>query len=253
MALASAAHVARSAGVLFFSLEMDSRSLVERLVALESRVDLLRLRRANPDSQLSEAEWVKLTSGWTRVSGMDLVFDCNAGATTEYIAAVVKREQAARKAKGLKPLRLVVVDYLQLLGDDAPRGTDRMGEASRHLHVLAQQERVCILALSQLRRPDQSKFKDGMPPRANVHDLRESGMIEANAAVVLLVERPEHYLLAAGLPVGEYEHKAFISVAKQRNGPVGTVVLGFKKPCALFCDPWWTNEPVSQQGEMFQD
>jgi replicative DNA helicase len=251
MALASSAFVARSGGVMFFSLEMDARSLCERLVAMEARVDLLRLRRACPDQGLTDAEWTKLGAGWARVGEMDLVFDCNAGATTDYIAAAVKREQQARKAKGRPPLRMVIVDYLQLLGDDVPRGTDRMAEATRRLHILAQQEKVCVLALSQLRRPEQSKFKDGLPPRANVHDLRESGMIEANAAVILLLERPEHYLLAAGLPVGDYENRAFVSIAKQRNGPVGNITLGFKKPCALFCDPWWTQQEASAQASMF--
>jgi replicative DNA helicase len=236
-ALSSARHRAESRGVLFFSSEMTSRAIGERLLAMEARIDLQRLRLASQERQLSEAEWGRLVAGFARIKGLDLSLDDKPAIGMRHVRSAVRERQLLRAKGGLPPLADVVIDYLQLLQGPGATLREAVTEIAKGAKQLAREENVAVVMLSQLRRPDSKKAIP--PPPPHVHELKEAGAIEENADVVIMLDRPELYLEAAGRPVGEHASVAWAHVAKQRQGPVGRVMLGFRKDATLFSDPWW--------------
>jgi len=220
-ALNIAEHVAVQEGlpVLVFSMEMGASQLALRLVGSLGRIDQQHLRTGRLDS----GEWERLTGAVEQLSKVQLLIDETAGLTSSEL-----RARARRMARQFGTLGLIVIDYLQLMsgssGSDENRATE-LGEISRGLKALAKELQCPVLALSQLNRSVESRNDK----RPMMSDLRESGAIEQDADIIMFIYRDDYYNKDSKEP-GVSE----IVIAKQRNGPVGTVKLTFLKPLTRF-------------------
>src|ERR1700689_732168 len=199
--------------VAIFSLEMSKESLLLRLLASEARVDAHKFRTGH----MNKDDWGKVTGALTNLADAPLWIDDSASSTVMEIGA------KARRLKRDRGLSLLVVDYLQLVvPTNMGRQSNRQEEVSgmsRALKGLAKELKVPIMVLSQLtRRPD----RDDRKPQLS--DLRESGAIEQDADVVLFINRPNFY--KTDLPE-EDRAKAELIIAKQRNGPTGSMNFVF--------------------------
>lgn len=206
-----------SSGVLVFSLEMTAAQLAMRLICSRARVDMKRIR----DRVISKQESGEIATTVKELKGTPLWIDDAASSSILDIRAKARRIDAKHR------LGLVVIDYLQLIrGTDsrAPR-EQQIADISRGVKGMAKELNVPVVVLSQLNRESEKENRD---PRLS--DLRESGSIEQDADVVLLLHRPkkrddDEAIDEGGLP-GEVEHIKLI-IAKQRNGPVGELDLTF--------------------------
>ena len=192
-----------------FSLEMSKEQLVNRLFSLESRVDSQHLRTGN----LSDAEWEKLIESAGVIGKSNLIIDDTPG------ISISELRSKCRKYKLEHDLKLIIIDYLQLMSGSG-RGTDsrqqEISDISRSLKALARELGVPVVALSQLSRAVEQRPDH----RPMLSDLRESGAIEQDADVVMFIYRDEYYNKDT-----EKKGIAEIIIAKQRNGPIGTVDL----------------------------
>jgi replicative DNA helicase len=199
--------------VAVFSLEMSKESLLLRLLASEARVDAHKFRTGH----MGRDDWGKITGALTNLADAPLWIDDSASSTVMEIGA------KARRLKRDRGLSLLVVDYLQLVvPTHTGRGTNRQEEVSsisRGLKGLAKELKVPVLVLSQLTRAPE---RDDRKPQLS--DLRESGAIEQDADVVLFINRPNFY--KTDLPE-EDRAKAELIIAKQRNGPTGSMNFVF--------------------------
>jgi replicative DNA helicase len=199
--------------VAVFSLEMSKESLLLRLLASEARVDAHKFRTGH----MGRDDWGKVTGALTNLADAPLWIDDSASSTVMEIGA------KARRLKRDRGLSLLVVDYLQLVvPTHTGRGSNRQEEVSsisRGLKGLAKELKVPILVLSQLTRAPE---RDDRKPQLS--DLRESGAIEQDADVVLFINRPNFY--KNDLPE-EDRAKAELIIAKQRNGPTGSMNFVF--------------------------
>jgi replicative DNA helicase len=213
-------HVATrgGAGVLFVSLEMNRVELGMRLLSARARVDGWRLK--NPGA-LTHEDRLALGMASGALRGSRLFIDDTPMRTVTQIAA------NARRTKARHGLGLVVVDYIQLIDGQRQKGESRQEEVariSRRLKALARELKVPVIALAQLNR--ESEKRDDRKPRLS--DLRESGAIEQDADIVLLLHRPEYY------DPNDRPGEADLIVAKNRNGATGTVKLVFLRHCTRF-------------------
>lgn len=215
-----AREVARRSGpVLIVSAEMSQEEIYLRLLALESGVSSFRLRRGG----LAPGEVQAVIQAAERLSDLPMFFLDRPPITTATIRA---RAQELAATSGL---RLVVVDYLQLLApiDPSQPRVAQLGEISLALKTLARRLEVPVLALSQLSRaPEQRPQK-----RPQLADLRESGALEQDADLVVLLYRPEHY---PELAKPENRGLAELIVAKNRHGPTGLVRLDWEAALMRF-------------------
>jgi replicative DNA helicase len=199
--------------VAVFSLEMSKESLLLRLLASEARVDAHKFRTGH----MGRDDWGKVTGALTNLADAPLWIDDSASSTVMEIGA------KARRLKRDRGLSLLVVDYLQLVvPTHTGRGSNRQEEVSsisRGLKGLAKELKVPVLVLSQLTRAPE---RDDRKPQLS--DLRESGAIEQDADVVLFINRPNFY--KTDLPE-EDRAKAELIIAKQRNGPTGSMNFVF--------------------------
>lgn len=202
----------KNKGVAVFSLEMSKEQLVNRLFALESQVDSQALRTGN----LKDSDWEKLIEGAGIIGQSNLIIDDTPG------ISVSELRSKCRKYKLEHQIQLIIVDYLQLMsGSVGGRSESRqqeISEISRSLKALARELNVPVVALSQLSRAVESR----PDKRPMLSDLRESGAIEQDADVVMFIYRDEYYNKDS-----EYKKQAEIIIAKQRNGPIGTVRLAW--------------------------
>jgi replicative DNA helicase len=203
--------------VAFFSLEMTKRELVMRLLLGEARIDSSRFRNA----MLGERDFRQLTRAATLLEQQKLFFDDSAAVTVSDLAAKARRLHREQK------LTLIVLDYIQLVQgrSSEERREQQVADISRQLKLLAKDLGVPVLALSQLNRGPEART-DKRPMLA---DLRESGAIEQDADKVLFIYRDDVYdeeSPDAG--------KAEVIIAKQRNGPTGTVKLHFAREFGRF-------------------
>ena len=205
-----AQHVAfrQNMAVAIFSLGMSKEQLVNRMFSLESKVDAQNLRKG----QLSEAEWEQLIESAGTIAQSHLLID-----DTPSISIAELRSKC-RKFKMDHDLKLIIIDYLQLMSGSGKSDSrqQEVSDISRSLKALARELSVPVIALSQLSR-DVEKRPDHRPMMS---DLRESGAIEQDADVVMFIYRDDYYS-----KTGEKTDIAEIIVAKQRNGPIGTVEL----------------------------
>jgi len=214
-ALNVAQNVAVRAGesVAIFSLEMSAAQLVQRMVCAESNVDATRMRTG----ELKGDDWEKLSMAIGSLSDAQIYIDDTPGITVADIRAKCRR---LKKEKGLG---MILIDYLQLIQGRGKAGENRqqeVSEISRTLKMIARELEVPVIALSQLSRGVEQR----QDKRPMMSDLRESGSIEQDADIVAFLYRDDYY-------DKESEKKNIIEIiiAKQRNGPVGTVELVFLK------------------------
>ncbi len=197
--------------VAIFSLEMSKEQLVNRLFAMESRVDSQKLRTGN----LSDMDWEKLIESAGVIGKSNLIIDDTPGIN------IPTMRSKCRKYKLEHNLKLIIIDYLQLMSGSG-RGSDsrqqEISDISRSLKALARELKVPVVALSQLSRAVEQRPDH----RPMLSDLRESGAIEQDADVVMFIYRDDYYNK-------DTERKGIseIIIAKQRNGPIGTVELAW--------------------------
>ncbi|MBA4123160.1 MAG: replicative DNA helicase [Acidobacteria bacterium] len=218
LTLAQNAAIIEKAVVAIFSLEMSKEQLVMRMLSSEARVDAHRFRTG----YLTRDEWGRLAEAIGTLSNARIFIDDTAG-----ISILEMRAKTRRLVAEQKQLDLVVVDYLQLMsgGKRSESRQQEVSQISRELKGLAKELQVPIVALSQLSRAPEARN----PPRPMMSDLRESGSIEQDADVVTFIYREDYYK-----PSEENAGIAELLIAKQRNGPTGTVKLAFLKEFTRF-------------------
>jgi len=217
----------RRTGVLFVSLEMGELELAERLLCSRSRVDGHKLKTGNG---LNTTEMRKLGDAYGELQVAPMFIDDTPARNMLQITA------NARRLKMRQNIGLIVVDYIQLI--DAENGRDsrqeQIAKISRRLKTLARELQVPVVALSQLNRAVENR-EDRRPRMA---DLRESGAIEQDADMVLLLHRPEYY------DANDQPGIAEVIVAKNRSGATGTVKLTFLKNITRFENLAAVNDPL---------
>ena len=194
--------------VAIFSLEMSKEQLVNRLFSLESKVDSQALRTGN----LTDEDWAKLIEGAAVVGKSNLIIDDTPG------ISIAELRSKCRKFKLEHNLGIIIIDYLQLMsgGKRSESRQQEISEISRSLKAVARELNVPVVALSQLSRAVEQRPDH----RPMLSDLRESGAIEQDADVVMFIYRDDYYNHDT-----DKKGIAEIIIAKQRNGPIGTVEL----------------------------
>lgn len=203
--------------VAFFSLEMSKEQLVQRLLCSHARVDAHKVRTG----YLSATDWPHLTTAAGKLSESPIFIDDTPG------ISVLELRAKARRLKSHHDIRLIALDYMQLMrgSGNVENRQQEISEISRSLKALARELDVPVIAISQLSRAVESRTDH----RPQLSDLRESGAIEQDADVVVLLMREEYYN-----PTEQNRGMAEVIIAKQRNGPVGTVKLSFIKEYTRF-------------------
>lgn len=205
-----AQHMAFKEGqtVAIFSLEMSKEQLVNRLFSLESKVDSQALRTGN----LTDEDWAKLIEGAAVVGKSNLIIDDTPG------ISISELRSKCRKFKLEHNLGIIIIDYLQLMsgGRRAESRQQEISEISRSLKAIARELNVPVVALSQLSRAVEQRPDH----RPMLSDLRESGAIEQDADVVMFLYRDDYYNKDT-----DKKNIAEVIIAKQRNGPIGTIEL----------------------------
>lgn len=196
--------------VAVFSLEMPKDQLAMRLLCADARVDLQDVRHGS----LKDQDWIALSSSLGPLASANLYIDDTSGITPTQLRS------RCRRLKMEKKLDLIMVDYLQLMTSDshAENRQNEVSEISRNLKGIAKELNVPLVALAQLSRAGAQRSDK----RPILSDLRDSGAIEQDADVILFLHREEYYN-----PDTEDKNIAEVIVAKQRNGPLGTVKLAW--------------------------
>jgi replicative DNA helicase len=201
--------------VLIFSMEMGAAQLAVRMVGSIGRIDQSHLRTG----RLADDEMGRMVEAVERLGRASVFIDESPGLSPAEV-----RARARRQARECGQLGLIVIDYLQLMSGDSANEENRatvLGEISRGMKALAKELKCPVIALSQLNRSVEQR----PDKRPMMSDLRESGAIEQDADVIMFIYRDEYYTKDECKEPGVAE----IIIAKQRNGPVGTVKLGFER------------------------
>lgn len=222
LAINIAEHVALKEGlpVAVFSMEMGAAQLAVRIVGSIGRIDQGHLRTG----KLTDEEWPRLSEAIEKLRTISLHIDESAGLNSSEL-----RANARRLSRQCGQLGLIVVDYLQLMSGTSSDGDNRateLGEISRGLKMLARELKCPVIALSQLNRSVEQR----PDKRPMMSDLRESGAIEQDADIIMFIYRDEYYTKDACKEPGVAE----VIIAKQRNGPTGTVKLAFLRQITKF-------------------
>ncbi|GMQ63000.1 replicative DNA helicase [Vallitalea sp. AN17-2] len=206
--MAQHAAIKENAATAIFSLEMSKEQLVNRLLCSEAMVDAQKVRTGD----LEDEDWAKIASGSSVLSNAPIYIDDTPGITVSEMKA------KCRKLKLEKGLDLILIDYLQLMSGNGKTESrqQEISEISRSLKALAREMEAPVVALSQLSRACESRADH----RPMLSDLRESGAIEQDADVVMFLYRDEYYN-----PESEAKNQGELIIAKQRNGPTGTIHL----------------------------
>lgn len=214
--------------IVFFSMEMSNAQLAQRLVCSHTGIDSQRLRR----HQITESEYRKMLDACAAFEKAPLFIDDTPG-----MSAMELRSKARRLAQKTD-LQAVFVDYLQLMHiAKAENRQVEIATISRSLKALGRELNTPIIALAQLNRMAEGR----QDKRPMMSDLRESGAIEQDADVILLIHREEYYK-----PEDEtVRNQAEIIIAKQRNGPTGIVTLHFDKKLTRFANHYVGPEPFA--------
>ena len=194
---------------MIFSLEMSKEQLVNRMLAMESNVDSQKLRTGN----LTDSDWDAVVEGIGIIGNSKLLIDDTPG------ISITELRSKCRKMKLEYGLSMIIIDYLQLMSGSGRSGDNRqqeISEISRSLKALAREMNAPVVALSQLSRACETR----QDHRPMLSDLRESGAIEQDADVVMFLYRDDYYNKDTDTP-----NIAEVIIAKQRNGPIGTVNL----------------------------
>lgn len=208
--------------VLFFSLEMNKQQLAQRILATEARVESTKMRTGN----LTSDEWVRLAAATSSLNDCPLYFDDTAGITVQEIKAKVRAQ---------KNVDVVIIDYLGLISS-AGRAENRVQEISqitRALKLMAKDLNIPVVVCAQLNRGTEGRGKNHRP---QLSDLRESGSIEQDADIVLMIHRKDYYENDSSEPIDETKAvgETELIVAKNRHGPTDDVQLMYNKDYTLF-------------------
>ena len=208
-------------GVAVFSLEMSKQQVAQRLLSIETRFDLHRLRTG----RLSIEEWMRLTQQMGHLARAKIFVDDTAD------ISVLEARAKARRLQREHGIDLVIIDYLQLMGshESLQSREQEVSRISRGLKAMAKELDVPVLALSQLSRAPEARTDR----RPQLSDLRESGSLEQDADVVMFIYRPHVYGIKSK-DGDTQEGLADIIIGKQRNGPTDTVQLMWEDRCATF-------------------
>jgi len=219
MNIAQHAALVEKTGVAVFSLEMSKEQLVMRLLSSAGRIDSQRIRTG----RLLSDDWPKLTRAVGMLSEAPIYIDDTAA------ISVLEMRAKVRRLASQYDIGLIVVDYIQLMRGrtNIENRTQEISEISRSLKALAKEHKIPVIALSQLNRGLESRNDK----RPMMSDLRESGAIEQDADVICFIYRDEVYNKSEENPE---RGSAEIIIAKQRNGPTGSVRLTFIKEFTMF-------------------
>lgn len=219
LCLAQNAALKGRAGVMIFSLEMAASQIGERMLSMEAGIELSKLRTGN----LSRREWEDLNLAFDRLAGAHIVVDDTPG------ISISEMKNKCRRLQAKQSVDLIVIDYLQLMsikGFSEGRQLE-VSTLSRMLKEMARDVGCPVVVLSQLSRAVEQR----QDHRPQLSDLRESGAIEQDADVVMFLYRDEYYN-----PETEKPNIAEVNIAKQRNGPTGTVELAWLGKYTKFAD-----------------
>jgi replicative DNA helicase len=216
--IARAASIHAGKASVIFSLEMSREEITKRMLSAESGVKLTRMTKG----PMGPSDWDRLANAATRVSKAPLFIDDSPNMSLMEIRA------KCRRLKQQHDLKLVVVDYLQLMssGRKVESRQQEVSEFSRALKLLAKEIEVPVIAISQLNRGSEQRQEK----RPMLSDMRESGAIEQDADIVILLHRDDMY---------DHDNRpgeADFIVAKHRSGPTDTIAVAFKKDYAHFAD-----------------
>lgn len=214
--------------VAFFSLEMNNVQLVDRLISNVCEIEGKKIM----NGQLARDEWERLDKRLSLLTGAPLYIDDTPG------MSIFELRTKARRLVREKGVKVIMIDYLQLMNANGTRFGNRQEEVStisRSLKGLAKELDIPILALSQLNRGVENR--DGIEgKRPQLSDLRESGAIEQDADMVLFVHRPEYYHIYEDDHGNDLRGKAQILIAKHRKGATGDVTLSFQGKYTRFAN-----------------
>ena len=215
--------------IAFFSLEMNNVQLVNRLISNVCEVE----GRKILNGQLDDEEWKRLDANVGKLQNSPIYVDDTAG------MSIFELRTKARRLVREKGVKVIMIDYLQLMNANGARFGSRQEEVStisRSLKGLAKELNIPILALSQLNRTVENR--DGLDgKRPQLSDLRESGAIEQDADMVLFVHRPEYYHIYQDDHGNDLRGMAQVIIAKHRKGATGDVTLTFKGAFTRFENP----------------
>ena len=217
LGIAEYAGVVEKIPLAMFSLEMSKEQLVQRMLCSHARVDAHKVRTG----YLAPSDWPKLTAAAGKLSEAPIFIDDTPG------ISVMELRAKARRLKAHHNIQLVILDYLQLMRGSSgiENRQQEISEISRSLKALARELHVPVIAISQLSRAVETRNDH----RPQLSDLRESGAIEQDADLVALILREEYYS-----PTSDNQGVAEVIIAKQRNGPVGSMKLAFIKEYPRF-------------------
>jgi replicative DNA helicase len=214
---------------VLFTLEMARREVLQRMASAEAGVSLHAIRAY----KVEERDLERVVDAGNRISGAPLIIDDRAGCTLEHVRATLRSLTRTREVS------LVVIDYLQLMTPPkAPNREQEVAALSRGLKLLAMEFQVPIMLLSQLNR-EAEKRSDKRPMPS---DLRESGAVEQDSDVIVLIHREDAYDRESAR-AGEVD----LIVAKNRNGPTGTVGLAHQLHYSRFVDMAWSPTSVLER------
>ena len=219
--LARNAAVLAKKKVLFFSLEMTKEQLAQRVISTEARIKGIKMRNGNLDAN----DWLRLNTATAALADCNLYFDDTSSITVNEMKAKIRR---------MKDVDCVIIDYLQLMksGTRVESRVQEVSEITRNLKLMAKDLNIPVIVLAQLARGTEARGKSHRP---QLSDLRESGSIEQDADIVLMLYREDYY--SDGSEEQEMEKevdKVDIIVSKNRHGPTETVTLGWNGEFTLF-------------------
>lgn len=227
-ALQIATHAAEEKQVLVFSMEMGAEQLAMRQTSAIGKIDLMAMRTG----KLTEDDWERMSYALGKLRELKIHIDDRSGLSMHQIRA------RARQTKRKHGLGLVIVDYLGLIHGDGENRVNVVSEISRSMKSMARELGVPVIALSQLNRGLAARTDK----RPMMSDLRDSGSIEQDADLIILLHREDYYN-----PDTEWKGVAECIVAKQRNGSVGMVPLTFVPEYAQFSNFAGRYEPDAQK------
>ncbi len=220
LSLALNAAVKGGASVMIFSMEMAKEQLGQRLLSMESKVEMQKLKTG----RLERLDWDDVNSALEVLSGAEIFIDDTAG------ISIMEMKSKCRRLKAENKLDLIIIDYLQLMnpeGRSLDSRTQEISVISRNLKLLARELDCPVIVLSQLSRNPEQRTDH----RPMLSDLRDSGSIEQDADIVIFLYRDEYYNENTDAP-GECE----VIIAKQRSGPTGTVKVAWLDKITKFVD-----------------
>jgi replicative DNA helicase len=217
LARSAALNKDKPTGVAFFSLEMSSSQLVQRILSAESEIHLEKIARG----RLEEHEMKQLyKKGIDKLSKAPIYIDDSAALN------IFELRAKCRRLKNKHNIGIIIIDYLQLMSGSADRNSNReqeISKISRDLKGLAKELQVPIIALSQLSREVEKRKEGNKVPQLS--DLRESGAIEQDADMVMFLYRPDYYEITENEHGESTKGETYVKIAKHRNGSLETIKL----------------------------